>query len=42
MTRKMLEQAFDKDYGGIFNVISDGEALHTNKKWWIQAEAAIA
>lgn len=42
MTRKMLEQAFDKDYGGIFNAISDGRAMLKNKEWWPQAEAAIA
>lgn len=42
MTRKVLNQAFDKEYGGIYNTISDGRPVAENKEWWPQAEVAIA
>ncbi len=42
MTRRVLEQAFDKDYGGVYNTISNGKPVTGNKEWWPQAEVAIA
>ncbi|MBN1186748.1 MAG: AGE family epimerase/isomerase [Bacteroidales bacterium] len=42
MTQKVLDVAFDKQYGGVFNVISDNQAAFTTKDWWPQAETAIA
>jgi mannobiose 2-epimerase len=42
MTRKVLEQAFDKKYGGVFNVLKDGKPAEKTKDWWVQAEVAVA
>jgi cellobiose epimerase len=42
ITRKVIEQAFDKNYGGIFNEISNGLPVEKNKTWWPQAEMALA
>jgi|GEM_PF-1911105 len=42
LTEKVIEQAFDKQYGGIFNVLKNGAPTEKNKSWWPQAEAAIA
>ncbi len=42
ITRKYIEEAFDKSYGGVFNVIVDEKPADDFKEWWPQAEAAIA
>lgn len=42
MTRKVIDQAFDKQYGGVFNAIKADGPLSSNKDWWPQAESAIA
>jgi mannobiose 2-epimerase len=42
LTEKVIEQAFDKSYGGIYNEIKDGQPTESNKFWWPQAEAALA
>lgn len=42
MTNKVLEMAFDKNYGGIFNTLIDGKTIKENKEWWPQAETVIA
>jgi mannobiose 2-epimerase len=42
LTEKVIEQAFDKNYGGIFNEIKNGAPAEANKFWWPQAEAALA
>jgi mannobiose 2-epimerase len=42
LTEKVIEQAFDKNYGGVFNEIKDGVPIEENKYWWPQAETALA
>lgn len=42
MTRNVLEQAFDKEYGGVFNILKDGKPSENYKEWWTQAEVAVA
>jgi mannobiose 2-epimerase len=43
LCESVIEKAFDKNYGGIFNEIGvTGEPVSMIKEWWPQAEAAIA
>ena len=41
ITEKLIEQAFDKNYGGVFNEIKDGTPTENEKIWWPQTEAAL-
>lgn len=42
LTEKVIEQAFDKSYGGVFNDLKEGQPTEDHKIWWPQAEAALA
>ena len=42
MTEKYIKEAFDANYGGVFNTIVDDKPIDENKDWWPQAEATIA
>lgn len=38
----ILETAFDKEYGGVYDTIINGKPAEFHKIWWPQAEVAIA
>ncbi len=42
MMNNLIEFAFDKEHGGVFNEISENTPTEKRKFWWIQAEATIA
>lgn len=38
----LYENAFDKQYGGLFDLLSDNGPSSSTKSWWTQTETAIA
>jgi cellobiose epimerase len=41
LARGVLQQAYDRDLGGIYHSISAEGQLNTDKVWWCQAEAVV-
>lgn len=37
----VMDLAYDKKYGGVFNELKNGKPIEENKMWWPQAETAL-